>query len=264
MAKILTTKGSSAALEDIILKADKEVILISFNFIISQSFLKIIKRAIDRGVMVKMVYGKYIKMEDESTFKTLPNIQTLHLPDLHAKIFANETKCIVGSMNFSQASEMNNTELGVLLTKSSDGLTFDEAIDHVKFIVKEAKVDRPMLPKEVFDKNERKYERSKDTNDQPKWMVTSGNVTKEYETGRIVNDLKHGFCIRTGVKIPLNHLKPYCSDAYSVWSQFGDEYYPEHFCHFTGEHSNGETSFAMPILQKNWKKYVKVTGFNAV
>lgn len=257
MAKILTTKGSSAALEDIILKAEKEVTLISFNFIISQSFLKIIKRAIDKGVVVKLVYGKYIKMDDETTFNGLPNLQVLHLPNLHAKIFSNETKCIIGSMNFSEASELNNTELGVLLTKSVDGKTFDEAIDHSQFIVKEAKLDRPMLPKEIHDKHQ-----SKKIDETPKWMVTSGNVTKEYNPKVKFNDHGHGFCIRTGEKIPLNHLKPLCNDAYSIWAEYGDQHYPEHFCHFTGEHSNGETCFAMPILQKNWKKYVKLTGFN--
>ena len=29
---------------------------------------------------------------------------------------------------------------------------------------------------------------------------------------------------------------------------------PEKFCHFSGEPSNGETSFNKPILHKNWKK----------
>jgi hypothetical protein len=259
MAKILTTKGSSAALEDILLKAEKEVILISFNFIISQSFLKIIKRAIDKGVVVKMVYGKYIKMDDESTFNALPNLQTLHLPDLHAKIFANETKCIVGSMNFSQASEMNNTELGVLLTKSSDEKAFEEAIDHAKFIVKEAKVARPMIPKEIHDKHVPKKE-----TENPKSLATSDKTTKEYSSNDKYKDYGHGFCIRTGEKIPLNHLKPLCEDAYSIWVEYGDNNYPEHFCHFTGEHSNGETSYAMPIMQKNWKKYVKITGYNVL
>lgn len=258
MAKILTTKGSSAALEDILLKAEKEVILISFNFIISQSFLKIIKRAIDKGVVVKMVYGKYIKMDDESTFNALPNLQTLHLPDLHAKIFANETKCIVGSMNFSQASEMNNTELGVLLTKSSDGKTFDEAIDHAKFIVKEAKVDRPMLPKEIHDKHEvEKFKEIKSTKSKSTFVREFDRVTVEKK-----NDYGHGFCIRTGAKIPLNHLKPLSYDAYSIWAEYEDSYYREKYCHFTGELSNGQTCMANPILDKNWKKYCKVSGFN--
>lgn len=255
MAKILTTKGSSAALEDILLKAEKEVILISFNFIISESFFKTIKRATDRGVIVKMVYGKYIKMENETSFKALPNLQTLHLPNLHAKIFANETKCIIGSMNFSEASEMNNTELGVLLTKSGDEKTFEEAIDHARFIVKEAKVDRPMLPKEMNDKHSSKKEV-----DNPKWMVTIGNETKEYKSNSKKSDFGHGYCIRTGEKIPLNHLKPFSASAYSVWAEYEDYGYPENYCHFTGEPSHGETCMSSPVLQKNWKKYLKITG----
>ena len=30
--------------------------------------------------------------------------------------------------------------------------------------------------------------------------------------------------------------------------------YLEKYCHFSGEPSNGETSFNKPILKKNWKK----------
>jgi hypothetical protein len=150
MAKILTTKGSSAALEDIIMKAEKEVYLISFSFIVSLSFQKIIRRAIDKGITIKIVYGKSIRFEDENSFKELPNIQINYLPNLHAKIFANENKCIIGSMNFSEVSEMNNTELGVLLTSSSDGKTFDEAIEHCRFILQEARIERPLLPKNII------------------------------------------------------------------------------------------------------------------
>ena len=43
-------------------------------------------------------------------------------------------------------------------------------------------------------------------------------------------------------------------DAYKSWAQYEDETYREKYCHFSGEPSNGETSFAKPILRKNWKE----------
>lgn len=49
MAKILTTKGSAAALEDLIRRAEKEIYLISFSFIISDSYITRLKQASDKG-----------------------------------------------------------------------------------------------------------------------------------------------------------------------------------------------------------------------
>ena len=64
----------------------------------------------------------------------------------------------------------------------------------------------------------------------------------------------NGFCIRTGVSIPFNIEKPLSKEAYKKWNEYADETYPEKYCHFSGEPSNGETSVTQPILKKNWKK----------
>ena len=42
--------------------------------------------------------------------------------------------------------------------------------------------------------------------------------------------------------------------AYKQWSKYGDADYPEKFCHFSGEASDGKTSVNKPILNKNWKE----------
>ena len=63
-----------------------------------------------------------------------------------------------------------------------------------------------------------------------------------------------GYCIRTGVEIPFNIEKSLSYDAYKSWNKRGDREYPEKYCHFSGEPSNGETSVERPIMRKNWKK----------
>ena len=65
---------------------------------------------------------------------------------------------------------------------------------------------------------------------------------------------ENGFCIRTGVKIPFNLKHPMCETAFLNWKKFSNADYPEKFCHFSGEHSNGETTFSKPIQRKNWNK----------
>ncbi|UBZ07257.1 phospholipase D family protein [Salegentibacter mishustinae] len=68
---------------------------------------------------------------------------------------------------------------------------------------------------------------------------------------------KKGYCIRTREEIDFNPERPMSNKAFKMWNKYGDKNYQEKFCHFSGEPSNGETSFAKPILRKNWKKAMK-------
>ena len=233
MAEVLTTKGLSAALEDLIRKAEKEVFLISYSFKISEGFIKRIRQSVERGVIIKIVYGTSINKETLNELKSIPNLQILHCPNLHAKIYANENKCIIGSMNFYDYSELNNTELGVLLTPSADTEAFKDAITHCREIVQESDIEMPLMPKSIHDKH----------------MLAHENNLK-------TSPKKIGYCIRSGARIPLNHQKPLSSDSYTIWSLYSDDEYPEKFCHFSGEPSNGNTSMASPVLSKNWKNYL--------
>jgi len=57
-----------------------------------------------------------------------------------------------------------------------------------------------------------------------------------------------GYCIRDGIMIPFNPKLPMCDRAYNVWKRYNNPDYEESYCHKTGKHSNGKTSFRNPIL----------------
>lgn len=63
-----------------------------------------------------------------------------------------------------------------------------------------------------------------------------------------------GYCIRTGDKIEFNPERPFSAEAFKKWNQFKDSNYPEQYCHYSGDKSFGDTTFAKPILHKYWKK----------
>ena len=59
---------------------------------------------------------------------------------------------------------------------------------------------------------------------------------------------RQGYCIRTGESIPFNPERPFTYSAYKSWASFGNEDYPERYCHKTGQPSHGRTSKRQPIL----------------
>lgn len=70
-----------------------------------------------------------------------------------------------------------------------------------------------------------------------------------------------GYCIRTGKLIPFNLKNPLAEKAFDSWVKFNDKNYPEKFCHFSEENTNGENCFAKPILTKNWNEAKKILKF---
>ena len=140
-------------------------------------------------------------------------------------------------MNLYEFSQANNNEMGIHITKKDDlelyNATFEEA-QRLLTISEEIRITVRKVTTETPSKTETKKVET---------LSTKSKSTKPT-----------GFCIRTGVVIPFNIEKPMSYDAFKAWSKYSDLDYPEKFCHFSGEPSNGETSVSKPILHKNWKK----------
>ena len=78
MAKFLTTNGISLKIEDIIKGAKKKLILVSPYLQISKTFYERLKDATNKGVVIKIIYGKdnLESIEIESDDKDIKKLDT--------------------------------------------------------------------------------------------------------------------------------------------------------------------------------------------
>ncbi|SMC88489.1 phospholipase D family protein [Pedobacter africanus] len=232
-------------------EAKSQLIFISPYIKLHDAYKNVLqKRVNDDELEVIVVFGKNeedkhksLSNEDFAFFKQFQNVTIKYCKRLHAKIYANDSHSLFASMNLHSFSADNNIEAGILckfrLLKSIVGLgsiiteltgaSLDQQVYHFSYeiIDKYSKTvfEKKPVYKEIFFTKE--FLRSDviiDCND-------------DYEIG----DLKFGYCIRTGTKIPFNVKKPYCAEAYKSWSKYGNVNYMEKFCHYSGEPSNGET-----------------------
>jgi phosphatidylserine/phosphatidylglycerophosphate/cardiolipin synthase-like enzyme len=225
MAKFLDTTGVSYHLQQLINKANEKLVIIS-------PFLKIndrIKQSLeDKNRMkidIRIVYGKNELHPDENNWlKSMSSIRSSFCKDLHAKCYLNENEAIITSMNLYEFSQVNNNEMGIHIAKVTD----------------------PELYKDIYEEAQRLIRISDEI------VISVEKAPSKEKTPH--SDKKTGFCIRTGVEIPFDVNKPMSYDAFKSWSNYGNPEYPEKYCHFSGEPSNGETSVSRPILKKNWKK----------
>ncbi len=243
MAKFINTKKAVAEIEDLIKDATEKLILISPYLKLSKDFKDLLTFRNSQDKITTIIFGKQELNPDELKFlQGLRFVILKYKEDLHAKCYSNDDKMIITSLNFYEYSMTNNKEMGVLIYKNDpiDTQLFDDAMKEV----------------EDINRTSQRFEvgNAKQTTSFKQPEVKSSN----WNNGKASNT---GFCIRTRVQIPFNLDKPLSQEAFRTWSQFGDENYPEKYCHFSGEASNGETCVYRPIMKKNWQKAREVHGF---
>lgn len=283
MAEFITGPKITSTIEEIFREAE-EWILICSPYIKLHPHIKATLKKLQSKESCKLtiVFGKNendltqsINREDFEFFKTLPNVEVKHEPRLHAKYYASEQKAFLSSMNLYDFSHNNNIEFGVLtkynaLKRLGRNLGTNEDLDYTaeeffKDVEKEARtvyLAEPEFKKSLaglkknyiqshvqVDELSELFEKPKMSGYQKFSRQNSGGTSN-----RKKKEVLQGYCIRTGEPIPFNIERPMSDKAFQTWSKFGDKDYEEKFCHYSGEPSNGETSFARPIMRKYWKK----------
>lgn len=238
MAKFINTRKAVSEIEDLIKNAGERLILVSPYLKLSKDFKELLTYRNNKDRITTVIFGKQELNPDEMKFlQGLRFVILKYNEDLHAKCYVNDDKMVITSLNLYEFSMANNKEMGVLIDKNdpSDNQLFEDALKEVDFINETSQKFELHSPK-------------------PQNLIKSRETKPNQSKGFTNSKDNNGFCIRTGVKIPFDIEKPLSFDAFKKWNEYGDPDYPEKYCHFSGEPSNGETNASHPILKKNWKK----------
>jgi len=172
-------------------------------------FKKSINLAIQKNIEVNFISRKpdnnYRADPEEKLKQFLDNGCNLYLvPNLHSKIFCNESKALITSMNMYMYSVINNEEIGVKISKKNEKKEYEGIIYYIeKLKLKTSKayeiLEKSQLKEDVFE------------NDQ-------------YD---------NGYCILCHDGITFNRNRPLCYNCFNEFKQFK----PIHgkFCHKCGK-----------------------------
>ena len=285
MAKFITGENLENAVYEIIWEAESNLLIVSPFIKLDDYFKRLFDKHMNNPKLhILIVFGKNEKevsrslsKNDFDYFKKFLNVSIVYIPNLHAKYYGNEKKGVITSINLYDYSFKNNVEFGVyseinILSKFTTNAD-NEAWQTCYELAEKSEaifIKRPVFEKKILSsllgKNYIKSDTLHDTTEKfySSWNRNRDNQIKtledfpfELELGSEQNirpnreeieNPKNGFCIRTGEKIEYNLKKPFTYQAYRSWASFGNENYPENFCHKTGKPSNGKTSMRKPIL----------------
>ena len=126
MAKFLTTTEISASLERIIKGADKKLWIISPYLQINDRIKDLLK---DKGrskkdasqIDIRVIYRENkLPPEEKRWLESISSIKTRSRSNLHAKCYFNDKEALLTSMNLYEYSQVNNDEMGILVSKEQD------------------------------------------------------------------------------------------------------------------------------------------------
>jgi len=144
--QFLNTSGASAELEKLIRDKTQNLILLSPYIKIGKRIRQELVAADQRGTKIRIIYGKKeISSEQLAWLSNLKNLSLHYCDNLHAKCYLNEKRAIITSMNLYEFSQVNNREMGVLLSRTEDKQAFNDAFEEVKVILKNS-VAKPLEP----------------------------------------------------------------------------------------------------------------------
>lgn len=137
MAKFLNTSATNYFLEELIKSAKDRLILISPFLKLNDRIKELLEDKNRLKIDVRIVYGKSeLQPEEIEWLKELTFIRTSFCKNLHAKCYLNEESCIVTSLNMYEFSQINNNEMGILLTRAADADVYREAYDEAMRIIR--------------------------------------------------------------------------------------------------------------------------------
>jgi phosphatidylserine/phosphatidylglycerophosphate/cardiolipin synthase-like enzyme len=212
MAKFLTTTAGSHYLEQIILTAKNQVVLVSPYLKFSKTLFERLIDTQKRAIKIIIIYGKSeLNHLEKQKILGLDNVTLYFFENLHAKCYFNESKMVITSMNIYEFSEKNNREMGVLLTRKDDLNAFTQAYSEANSIMKNAKIE---------------------------------SVKPRIKTS------EDGYCLRCLSKVKLNPLRPLCLKCFRRWKRFDNPAYVEKYCHGCGCETNSAMNTPLCIACK--------------
>lgn len=241
MAEFLDTSGVTHYLVKLIKGAERRIILVSPYLQLSERVKEYLHSVDTKRVDVTIIHrGENLSPDDSRWLDHHKAIKTGICKNLHAKCYLNEQGAIVTSMNLYQFSQENNNEMGIYISREKDGNAYNTCLTEVE------RLSKIGVPLNIVESAFNRF--------RPKEKVNE----KKDAMGYPYRVVKMGYCIRTGIQIPFNIEMPMCEKAFKSWAKFANTNFEENYCHYSGEHSNGETTFDKPVLKKYWKKAVEL------
>ena len=247
MAEFLTTTGVSYRLEEIIKSAEERLVIISPYLRVNERIRELLEDKDRLKIDVRIVYGKNeLQPEENNWLESMNSVRTSFCKNLHAKCYLNEAEALLTSMNLYEFSQVNNNEMGMLISRESEPQLYDEILQESMRIVRISEEIRVRVSR---------IKPSKDVKQAP----TKNKRVAKQPARPTQKPPTNGFCIRCKDNIKADPTHPYCSRCYGSWKRYENKDYEEQNCHICG--NRHPATLNKPLCLTCYRKYQRVLKF---
>jgi hypothetical protein len=137
MVQYLNTQAAYSEIENIVNRAENKLVIMSPYIQINRTLLqKIFHVAEHRNIDVSLVCKTSdIKPEEMAAMNRINRLEVFDLPNLHANCIFNEKALVMTSLNLFDYSQINNRDMGALITAEKDPGAFISAIRESEYMM---------------------------------------------------------------------------------------------------------------------------------
>lgn len=137
MAQYLNTQAAYSEIENIVNRAEHTLVIMSPYIQISRTLLqKIFHASEHRNIDISLICRKNdIKPEEMDALNRITRLELFDLPNMHANCIYNEKSMVITSLNLFDYSQINNRDMGVLITLEKDAAAFMSAVNESEYMM---------------------------------------------------------------------------------------------------------------------------------
>ena len=217
MAEFLTTTGISNSLESIITETKERLVIVS-PYLKVNPLLKDLLEEKDRWkIDIRVIYGKSeLNPQESSWLESLTSVRTSFCENLHAKCYMNEATALITSMNLYEFSQVNNREMGILVSREDDPELYQKIYDEVGRLLRISEEIRITIARVEEEQATPARRRSTQT---PAPRRQAAAASQPAEAERTSDQSAKGSCIRCKATLGLDMTHAYCTRCFAQWRQ---------------------------------------------
>jgi hypothetical protein len=137
MVQFLNTQAAYAEIENIVNRSEHKLVMMSPYIQINRTLLqKIFHASEHRNIDVSLMCRKNdIKPEELDALNKIVRLEIFDLPNLHANCIYNEKAMVISSLNLFDYSQINNRDMGALITYDKDPDAFISAVRESEYMM---------------------------------------------------------------------------------------------------------------------------------
>ena len=255
MTHFLSTTGVSHQIEEIIKNAEERLWIISPFLKVTPRIKQLLEDTNRLKIDSRVIYGKNeLQPEENNWLESMTSIRTSFCKDLHAKCYMNENDVLLTSMNLYEYSQINNFEMGILISREDDRELYNQICEEADRIQKASEKIHVPVARVPATENDKADSVATETRRQPRPALATPRRSQPAK-----GVPTYGFCIRCKADISANPKRPYCQHCYTSWNVYKNGEYEEKHCHTCG---NGhKATLFKPLCPACYRKYKDIFEF---